>query len=132
MTDLEQAQKNEIAPWSDTFREEKNYVVFRDAYPVSHGHLLFVPKWDTTHCLIDCYEAATELGEFLRSSGDCDGYNIGINRGQAAGQTVMYPHVHFIPRRTGDCTDPTGGVRGVIPGQANYRRETYQQPVDTA
>lgn len=130
MTDLEQAQKSAVAPWSEMFREESHYVVFRDAYPVTPGHLLFVPKWNTTACILDCYEAATELGEFLKSSGDCDGYNIGINRGAAAGQTVMYPHVHFIPRRDGDCADPVGGVRGVIPGQANYRNKTYQLPLD--
>ena len=130
MTDLQQAQQNKVAPWTTIFREEPSYVVFRDAYPVTHGHLLFVPKWNTTVCILDCYEAATELGEFLRSSGECDGYNIGINRGAAAGQTVMYPHVHFIPRRSGDCADPIGGVRGVIPGQANYRVQTYQRPID--
>jgi diadenosine tetraphosphate (Ap4A) HIT family hydrolase len=40
----------------------------------------------------------------------------------------MYPHVHLIPRRAGDCSDPTGGVRGVIPAQQNYRTGAYQQP----
>jgi diadenosine tetraphosphate (Ap4A) HIT family hydrolase len=128
MTDLEQAQTNGIAPWDTVFREEPQYMVFRDAYPVTHGHLLFVPKWNTTACLLDCYEAATELGGFLQSSGDCDGYNIGINCGRAAGQTVMYPHVHFIPRRMGDCEDPTGGIRSVVVGQANYRDSGYKFP----
>jgi diadenosine tetraphosphate (Ap4A) HIT family hydrolase len=54
--------------------------------------------------------------------------NIGINMGEAAGQTVQYPHVHLIPRRAGDVEDPVGGVRGVIPGQANYRKSSYRQP----
>jgi diadenosine tetraphosphate (Ap4A) HIT family hydrolase len=130
MTDLEQAQKNEIAPWTNVFREENFYMVFRDAYPVTHGHLLFVPKWNTTHCIMDCFESALELGKFLKESGECDGYNIGINQGTAAGQTVMYPHVHFIPRCDGDCPDPTGGVRGVVPGQANYRSKDYRT-IDT-
>jgi ATP adenylyltransferase len=130
MTDLEQAQKNEVTPWTDILREENLYVIFRDAYPVTLGHLLFVPKWDTVRCIADCFEAAVELGEFLRESGDCDAYNIGINRGTEAGQTVMYPHVHLIPRRKGDCPDPTGGVRGVIPGQQNYKKPGYVLPSD--
>jgi diadenosine tetraphosphate (Ap4A) HIT family hydrolase len=62
------------------------------------------------------------------ASGKFDAFNVGINMGAAAGQTVMYPHVHLIPRRTGDCADPVGGVRGVIPGQANYKQLGYQQP----
>ena len=61
-------------------------------------------------------------------AGECDAFNVGINMGAAAGQTVMYPHVHLIPRRHGDCADPVGGVRGVISGQANYKTAGYQQP----
>jgi diadenosine tetraphosphate (Ap4A) HIT family hydrolase len=131
MTDLEQAQRDEIAPWTNTFREEQDFVIFKDAYPVTYGHMLFVPKWNNSFCIMQCFEAASEVGGFLIASGECDGYNLGINHGTAAGQTVMYPHVHLIPRRIGDCEDPTGGVRGVIPGQANYRKETYC-PVDSA
>ena len=126
MTDLEQAQQNSTAPWTTVFREEMHYIVFQDAYPVTHGHLLFVPKWNKSYCINQCFSDAMELGEFLIESGECDGYNVGINRGHAAGQTVMYPHVHLIPRRTGDCADPTGGVRGVIPAQQNYKKETYR------
>ncbi len=49
-----------------------------------------------------------------------DGYNIGINDGTAAGQTVMHLHIHLIPRYAGDMNDPSGGVRGVIPGKQQY------------
>ncbi|OAD19457.1 histidine triad (HIT) protein [Candidatus Thiomargarita nelsonii] len=49
-----------------------------------------------------------------------DGYNIGINDGLAAGQTVMHLHIHLIPRYTGDCTDPRGGVRWIFPEKAVY------------
>jgi diadenosine tetraphosphate (Ap4A) HIT family hydrolase len=56
-------------------------------------------------------------------SGLWDGYNIGINIGEAAGQTVEWPHVHLIPRRKGDMKDPTGGVRHVIPCKGNYKKE---------
>ena len=55
-----------------------------------------------------------------RRSGDA--YNIGQNIGEAAGQTVMYPHVHLIPRRGGDMNDPRGGVRHVIPEKGNYKK----------
>jgi diadenosine tetraphosphate (Ap4A) HIT family hydrolase len=49
-----------------------------------------------------------------------DGYNIGMNCGEAAGQTVMHCHIHIIPRYNGDCENPRGGVRGVIPSKQNY------------
>jgi diadenosine tetraphosphate (Ap4A) HIT family hydrolase len=49
-----------------------------------------------------------------------DGYNVGINVGTDAGQTVMHCHIHLIPRRAGDSANPRGGVRGVIPGKADY------------
>ena len=67
-------------------------------------------------------------GRRMVERNDCDAFNIGINMGKSAGQTVMYPHVHLIPRRTGDCADPVGGVRGVIHGQANYKSGGYQIP----
>ena len=130
MTDLERAQRDQIAPWTNVLRDEEYYVVFRDAYPVTPGHLLFVPKRNSLDYIQDCFRDAMELGEFLIESGDCDAYNLGINRGLAAGQTVMYPHVHLIPRRNNDCEDPTGGIRGVIPIQQNYKKPGYTLPQD--
>jgi diadenosine tetraphosphate (Ap4A) HIT family hydrolase len=62
------------------------------------------------------------------ADGECDAFNVGLNMGSAAGQTVMYPHVHLIPRRNGDVEDPVGGVRGVVSGQANYKTDTYRNP----
>ena len=56
------------------------------------------------------------------SSGEWDGFNIGMNYGSAAGQTVEWPHVHLIPRHVGDVKDPTGGVRNTIPGKGNYHK----------
>ena len=67
-------------------------------------------------------------GNRMVTAGECDAFNVGMNLGTAAGQTVMYPHIHLIPRRTGDCTDPVGGVRAVIHGQANYHSGGYQLP----
>ena len=130
MTDLEQAMQDKIAPWNLEVSELTDFhvAVFQDRYPVTHGHLLFVPRFNTAGVIQDCFESAMAEGNRMVAAGECDAFNVGMNSGAAAGQTVMYPHIHLIPRRTGDCTDPVGGVRGVIPGQANYHSEVYQLP----
>jgi diadenosine tetraphosphate (Ap4A) HIT family hydrolase len=79
------------------------FVVF-DAYPVSPGHSLVVSR------------RRRRIDRDLQPSG----YNIGVNVGHDAGQAVMHVHVHVIPRYRGDTPEPTGGVRGVIPGKARY------------
>ncbi len=61
------------------------------------------------------------------AEGEWDGFNVGLNYNQAAGQTVNWPHVHLIPRRIGDVADPVGGVRNTIPGKGNYRSPNYKQ-----
>jgi len=130
MTDLEQAMQDRIAPWNLEVSELTDFhvAVFQDRYPVTHGHLLFVPRFNTAGVIQDCFESAMAEGNRMVAAGECDAFNVGMNSGAAAGQTVMYPHVHLIPRRTGDCEDPVGGVRGVIAGQANYKQSGYQQP----
>ena len=130
MNDLEQAQSAGIAPWDLTVIDLSDFhvTVFEDRYPVAVGHLLFVPNYNTTTVIIDAFDSALRHGQQLVEKGYCDGFNIGMNVGGEAGQTVMYPHVHLIPRRSGDCEDPVGGVRGVIAGQANYKKSGYQQP----
>jgi len=130
MTDLEIARQKDIAPWDDCVEELSDFhvTVFRDRYPVTSGHLLFVPKYKTDEVIMDCFESAMLHGRRMVKNKECDAFNIGINMGREAGQTVMYPHVHLIPRRVGDCADPIGGVRGVIAGQANYKADGYQLP----
>ena len=128
MTDLEQSQKNGIAPWDLLVWQDFHVAVYQDRFPVTRGHLLFVPKYNTPGVINEAFASALAEGNRMVDAGECDGFNIGLNMGQAAGQTVMYPHVHLIPRRTGDCADPVGGVRGVIAGQANYRKPEYKQP----
>jgi diadenosine tetraphosphate (Ap4A) HIT family hydrolase len=99
----------------------------RDSYPVSKGHTLIIPRrhvasfFETTEeerlammKLLD--EARTLLDREHRP----DGYNIGVNSGAAAGQTVMHVHMHLIPRYAGDRPDPRGGVRWVLPEKAAY------------
>jgi len=127
MNDLTQAHANSIAPWDLKVENLSDFhvTVFQDRFPVTPGHLLFVPNYNTTSVIVDAFESAMRHGQKLVDSGECDAFNVGINCGPAAGQTVMYPHIHMIPRRNGDCVDPVGGVRGVVPGQANYRQSTY-------
>ena len=98
-----------------------------DAFPVSPGHALLVPKRHVQ----DWFGASQEeQGELLRAIAVAkavietqhqpEGYNIGLNIGQAAGQTIFHLHLHIIPRYSGDVPDPRGGVRHVIPAKANY------------
>jgi diadenosine tetraphosphate (Ap4A) HIT family hydrolase len=110
------------APWDDLIEEDFHVKVFADKYPVTEGHLLFVPKYNTTHVLSDALNDAILLGLKKLQAGEWDGFNVGVNVGMAAGQTVEWPHVHLIPRRKGDMEDPTGGVRHVIPEKGNYRK----------
>ena len=127
---LDQAQAAGVAPWDLEVDRLSDFhvAVFQDRYPVAPGHLLFVPQYNTDAVISDCFETAMREGRRMVADGECDAFNVGINLGAAAGQTVMYPHVHLIPRRSGDCADPVGVVRGVISGQANYKATGYQQP----
>jgi len=127
---LQAAQEGKVAPWDLEVPElsTQHVTVFRDRFPVTAGHLLFVPRNNTDEGIVVCLGTALIAGQQMVSRGECDAFNVGLNMGEAAGQTVMYPHVHLMPRRTGDTVDPIGGVRGIIPGQANYRKGDYQLP----
>jgi diadenosine tetraphosphate (Ap4A) HIT family hydrolase len=102
-------------------------LVIRDGYPVSPGHTLIIPKrhigsWfeitpEEQSAMLDLLgRAKAALEEEFKP----DGYNIGINDGPTAGQTVPHLHMHLIPRYKGDLEDPRGGVRWIIPGKAKY------------
>ena len=119
---LEQAQKDGRAPWTDVQLDTRDFVVFSDKYPVTEGHTLVVPKTNTQQEIIKCFKFALAMGEenVAAASNNVTGYNVGINMGESAGQTCMYPHVHLIFRRDGDTEDPKGGVRGVIPSKQKY------------
>ena len=119
---LADAQAAGVAPWTEKVREDYHVVVFEDKYPVTEGHLLFVPQYAADGVIEDCFADALRIGKKKVEAGEWDGFNIGLNWGEAAGQTVMYPHIHLIPRRKGDVEDPTGGVRNTIPGKGNYRK----------
>ena len=106
-------------------------LVIRDGFPISPGHTLIIPKRHTGS-FFDLTE--TERSDLLllldkakldvENEFKPDGYNIGINDGPAAGQTVPHLHVHLIPRYAGDREDPRGGVRWIIPEKADYWSES--------
>ena len=101
--------------------------VIRDAYPVSTGHTLIIPRRHiaslteaTEEEQVAVLRAVASARAALDTEHHPDGYNIGINDGEAAGQTVMHLHVHLIPRYRGDVADPRGGIRHCIPGKGYY------------
>jgi diadenosine tetraphosphate (Ap4A) HIT family hydrolase len=110
-------------PWKDPVKDDFHVTVYKDGYPVTEGHLLFVPKYNTPEVIQDAFYDAYKHGLELVKQGFCQGFNVGINVGEAAGQTVMYPHIHLIPRSLGDVVDPVGGIRNVIPEKGNYRKK---------
>jgi diadenosine tetraphosphate (Ap4A) HIT family hydrolase len=119
---LTQAQADGRAPWDNVVVDTKDFIVYRDGFPVADGHLLVVPKVNNQSEVMKCFKYAMGMGnENVESGNDITGYNIGLNVGASAGQTCMYPHVHMIPRRDDDCEDPSGGVRHCVPnGKGNY------------
>lgn len=99
----------------------------KDDFPVNKGHLEVVPIrhvsdwWQTTpderKAIFDLIDTAKNM---VDDEYHPDGYNIGMNLGEAAGQSIMHLHVHLIPRYVGDVPNPRGGIRGVIPKKQNY------------
>lgn len=112
--------ENSEAPWTELIRDDFHVAVYADKYPVTDGHLLFVPKYNTVQLVMQAMEDALREGRRGVELGEWSGFNVGINYGKSAGQTVMWPHIHMIPRREGDMEDPRGGVRHVIPNKGNY------------
>jgi diadenosine tetraphosphate (Ap4A) HIT family hydrolase len=98
-----------------------------DRYPVSKGHLLVIPFRHTPDFFsltpeekIALFSLVVSCKSLIEENFTPAGYNIGINVGKAAGQTVMHCHCHVIPRYVGDVKEPRGGVRGVVPGKRGY------------
>lgn len=118
------------APTSSWVASNTLAFALRDRFPVSPGHTLVIPHrlvatWfdATPEERLAIFELVDDVKRALDAELRPDGYNIGINAGEAAGQTVMHLHVHVIPRFRGDVDDPRGGVRHVIPGKGNYLAE---------
>jgi diadenosine tetraphosphate (Ap4A) HIT family hydrolase len=100
-----------------------------DKYPVTEGHLLIIPNRHFSDYFMATPDERTALWAMLDEAKKMldgrfkpDGYNVGINVGAPAGQTVMHCHIHLIPRRSGDSVNPRGGVRGVIACKGDYSR----------
>lgn len=108
-------------------QNELAYAV-RDGFPVTPLHTLIIPKSHaidyfalTPSELLGCDQLIKKLStEIKREDPAVDGFNIGLNAGESAGQTIFHCHFHLIPRRSGDVGNPKGGVRHVIPGKGNY------------
>ncbi|MGK5594807.1 MAG: HIT domain-containing protein [Parachlamydiaceae bacterium] len=109
------------------FAKFQHCYIIKDQFPVSPEHLLIIPyahteNWFTAseEVRLDIIKALNFAKEQLDHTCKPDGYNIGANCGEVAGQNVMHLHVHLIPRYQGDMEDPKGGVRGVIPSKQKY------------
>ena len=106
----------------------KNFFIIRDSSPVTSLHSLFIPKRHIVsyfECNKDEYEEIplvlqTQKTELKLTDDSITGFNIGMNIGEDAGQTVFHFHIHIIPRRKGDIDNPRGGIRGVIPDKQKY------------
>jgi len=123
---------NKICPFCAIPEEEcsglnEHAAAFRDEYPLAEGHTLVIPKRHVASIFDLSNEEYRDLWELTRAmrveiSGEQNpaGFNIGINDGAAAGQTVSHAHIHIIPRHDGDVPDPRGGIRWVLPEKAVY------------
>lgn len=101
----------------------------RDSYPASPGHTVVIPRrhvssfFDLTpEEVAACMGLIKEEKKRIDEEFNPDGYNIGVNVGSAAGQSILHVHIHIIPRYKGDVENPQGGVRHVIPKKAYYTR----------
>lgn len=107
--------------------ETSESVAFLDGYPVSPGHSLVIPKTHVASIFdlsakqrADLWRLVEKVRKELLKKFNPEAFNIGVNDGLAAGQTVPHAHIHVIPRRAGDVKDPRGGIRWVISGKAKY------------
>lgn len=116
-----------LSPQVEIICESDICIAFFDGYPVSPGHALIIPKRHIASYfdLTDDERAAMtqmmlDVKQKLEERFHPDGYNIGVNVGEHAGQSIFHCHMHLIPRYKGDVENPKGGVRGVIPSKQNY------------
>ena len=118
----------EIAKTDRVIDQTDHSFAIKDAFPVTEGHTLIIPKRHVADYFDLTTAEASEIQQLLHkhkalievNDASVDGFNIGINVGATAGQTVFHVHVHLIPRRVGDVENPKGGVRGVIPEKQQY------------
>ena len=115
-------------PQSDVIMENTLSYSIRDKYPITEGHTLVIPKRHTENYfslsrpeMNACNDLISKLKDNIESNDDSvEGFNIGSNNGEVAGQTIFHCHLHVIPRREDDVINTTGGVRNIIPGKGDY------------
>ena len=112
--------------------ETKYFFIIRDtAYPVTEHHTLIITNRHVGDYFDLSKEEIYDLDEILKNQKkelkkldkEISAFNVGVNIGKDAGQSIMHCHIHLIPRRKGDVEDPRGGVRGVIPEKQKYKRK---------
>ena len=110
----------------------ENFFIIRDtAYPVTKHHTLIVTNRHVEDFFNLTKKEMNDLDEILKKQkeelknldNEISAFNVGVNIGKDAGQSIMHCHIHLIPRRKGDVEDPRGGVRGVIPEKQKYKRK---------
>ena len=114
-------------PDREVIVENEEAIAVYDGFPVSEGHALVIPRQHvaTIFNLTDqeyaaCFALLRQVTEILQERHSTPDFNIGVNCGEVAGQTVNHAHIHVIPRYQGDVDDPRGGVRHIIPGKGYY------------
>ena len=113
---------------NDLGPDDEVAIAIRDGFPVVKGHTLVIPRRHVPGLfdladdeLLACHQLLNRCRHALEvSDPTISGFNVGVNLGVAAGQTIFHCHFHLIPRRAGDVSDPRGGVRHVIPGNGFY------------
>lgn len=112
---------------SDVVAETDYFYVIRDRFPVNPGHTLVILKRHEASAFAitrdeweDLYDAISSAKEHITAEFAAEEFNIGVNVGESAGQTIPHVHVHIIPRYPGDCDNPRGGVRLVKPPLVDY------------
>ena len=107
--------------------EGENCIAFYDRYPVNEGHSLVIPCKPVVslyeleeNIQAELWDMVRQVRTILKEKFNPDGFNIGINDGASAGQTMPHTHIHLIPRYKGDIADPRGGIRWIIPKKAKY------------
>lgn len=118
---------NQFIPNKDSLFENELANAYFDEFPVSNGHVLIITKrhaetfFDiTSEEQMAMIDLLNKCKKYIDKKYNPDGYNVGLNCGKDAGQSVMHVHMHLIPRYKGDVDNPHGGVRGVIPNKKNY------------
>lgn len=115
----------------DLWQESALSVAFRDGFPISPGHTLIIPRRHVASFFelqidekIDLLSVVENMKARLDYEFAPSGYNLGVNDGSSAGQTVAHVHLHLIPRYAGDQADPRGGVRLIFPEKARYWKDS--------